>query len=84
MGSRVFSGNEDFNGRSILPSGLSDRLKQVAVLALCGGEELTTKYSIGYVYAILAMNRSHFPVALGMGAINILMMLGYLLVFNAV
>ncbi len=33
---------------------------------------------------ILAMNRSHFPVALGMGAINILMMLGYLLVLNAV
>lgn len=33
---------------------------------------------------ILAMNRSHFPVAVGMGAINILMMLGYLLVLNAV
>ncbi len=32
---------------------------------------------------MLAMNRSHFPVALGMGAINILMMLGYLLVLNA-
>lgn len=33
---------------------------------------------------MLAMNRSHFPVALGMGAINILMMLGYLMVLNAV
>ncbi|MBP2551868.1 diguanylate cyclase (GGDEF)-like protein [Neorhizobium galegae] len=33
---------------------------------------------------ILAMNRSHFPVALGMAVINILMMLGYLLVLNAV
>jgi len=33
---------------------------------------------------MLAMNLSHFPVALGMGAINILMMLGYLLVLNAV
>ncbi|MES5100734.1 GGDEF domain-containing protein [Agrobacterium sp. BA1120] len=33
---------------------------------------------------ILAMNLSHFPVALGMGAINILMLLGYLLVLNAV
>lgn len=33
---------------------------------------------------MLAMNRSHFPVALGMGAINILMMLGYLLVLNAI
>ncbi|WP_156462709.1 hypothetical protein [Rhizobium sp. Leaf262] len=51
MGSRIFTGNEDFNGRSILPSGLSDWLKQVAVLALCGGEELPTKYPIGYVYA---------------------------------
>jgi hypothetical protein len=29
------------------------------------------------------MNRGHFPVALGMGATNILMMLGYLLVLNA-
>ncbi|GGG17291.1 GGDEF domain-containing protein [Rhizobium wenxiniae] len=29
------------------------------------------------------MNRSHFPVALGMGATNILMMFGYLLVLNA-
>ncbi|WP_296078517.1 GGDEF domain-containing protein [uncultured Agrobacterium sp.] len=33
---------------------------------------------------MLAMNRSHFPVALGMAAINILMMSGYLLVLNAV
>lgn len=33
---------------------------------------------------ILAMNRNHFPVALGMGATNILMMLGYLLVLNAI
>ncbi|MGA1805384.1 diguanylate cyclase [Rhizobium sp. HT1-10] len=33
---------------------------------------------------VLAMNRSHFPVALGMGAVNILMMLGYLLVLNAI
>lgn len=32
---------------------------------------------------MLAMNRIHSPVALGMGAINILMMLGYLLVLNA-
>ncbi|MGP4692053.1 GGDEF domain-containing protein [Agrobacterium cavarae] len=30
------------------------------------------------------MNRSHFPVVLGMAAINILMMSGYLLVLNAV
>lgn len=33
---------------------------------------------------MLAMNRSHLPVALGMAAINILMMSGYLLVLNAV
>lgn len=33
---------------------------------------------------MLAMNRSHLPVALGMGATNILMMLGYLLVLNAI
>ena len=33
--------------------------------------------------SMLAMNRSHFPVALGMGATNILMMFGYLLVLNA-
>ncbi|MEJ8307929.1 GGDEF domain-containing protein [Agrobacterium larrymoorei] len=33
---------------------------------------------------ILAMNRSHFPAALGMAATNILMMSGYLLVLNAV
>lgn len=33
---------------------------------------------------LLAMNRSHFSVALGMAAINILMMSGYLLVLNAV
>lgn len=33
---------------------------------------------------VLAMNRSHFPVVLGMAAINILMMSGYLLVLNAV
>lgn len=33
---------------------------------------------------MLAMNRSHFPVVLGMAAINILMMSGYLLVLNAV
>ncbi len=33
---------------------------------------------------VLEMNRSHFPVALGMGAVNILMMLGYLLVLNAI
>ena len=33
---------------------------------------------------LLAMNRSNFPVALGMAAINILMMSGYLLVLNAV
>jgi hypothetical protein len=32
---------------------------------------------------VVAMNRGHFPVALGMGATNILMMLGYLLVLNA-
>jgi diguanylate cyclase (GGDEF)-like protein len=32
----------------------------------------------------LAMNRSHISVALGMGATNILMMLGYLLVLNAI
>ncbi len=32
----------------------------------------------------VAMNRSHVPVALGMGATNILMMSGYLLVLNAV
>ncbi|WP_337269665.1 GGDEF domain-containing protein [Oryzifoliimicrobium ureilyticus] len=33
---------------------------------------------------VLAMNRAYFPVALGMGAINLLMMLGYLLVLNAI
>lgn len=33
---------------------------------------------------VVAMNRSHFPVALGMGATNILMMSGYLQVLNAV
>ena len=32
---------------------------------------------------LVAMNRSHLPVALGMGATNVLMMSGYLLVFNA-
>jgi diguanylate cyclase (GGDEF)-like protein len=32
---------------------------------------------------VVAMNRNHFPVALGMGATNILMMSGYLLVLNA-
>jgi hypothetical protein len=32
---------------------------------------------------VVAMTRSHFPVALGMGVTNILMMSGYLLVFNA-
>ena len=32
---------------------------------------------------IVAMNRSHVPVALGMGATNLLMMSGYLLVLNA-
>ncbi|MCD7109419.1 GGDEF domain-containing protein [Rhizobium sp. DKSPLA3] len=32
---------------------------------------------------VVAMNRSHIPVVLGMGATNILMMLGYLLVLNA-
>jgi diguanylate cyclase (GGDEF)-like protein len=32
---------------------------------------------------LVAMNRSHFPVALGMGATNVLMMTGYLLVLNA-
>ena len=33
--------------------------------------------------SMIAMNRSHFPVALGMGATNILMMFGYLLILNA-
>ncbi len=33
---------------------------------------------------LLAINRKYFPVALGMGAVNILMMLGYLLVLNAI
>ncbi len=33
---------------------------------------------------VLAMNRSHFPVALGMGATNVLMVLGYVLVLNAI
>ncbi|MDE4914782.1 GGDEF domain-containing protein [Methylobacterium sp. 092160098-2] len=32
---------------------------------------------------LVAMNRSHLPVALGMGATNLLMMTGYLLVLNA-
>jgi diguanylate cyclase (GGDEF)-like protein len=32
---------------------------------------------------VVAMNRSHLPVALGMGATNVLMMAGYLLVLNA-
>lgn len=32
---------------------------------------------------LVAMNRSHLPVALGMGATNVLMMTGYLLVLNA-
>ena len=32
---------------------------------------------------LVAMNRSHVPVALGMGATNVLMMTGYLLVLNA-
>jgi diguanylate cyclase (GGDEF)-like protein len=31
---------------------------------------------------LVAMNRSHVPVALGMGATNVLMMAGYLLVLN--
>ena len=33
---------------------------------------------------VVAMNRGHLPVALGMGATSILMMSGYLLVLNAV
>jgi diguanylate cyclase (GGDEF)-like protein len=33
---------------------------------------------------VVAMNRGRFPIALGMGATNILMMSGYLLVLNAV
>jgi diguanylate cyclase (GGDEF)-like protein len=32
---------------------------------------------------LVAMNRGHFPVALGMGATNVLMMTGYLMVLNA-
>ncbi|WP_408903493.1 GGDEF domain-containing protein [Methylobacterium radiotolerans] len=32
---------------------------------------------------LVAMNRSHLPVALGMGATNVLMMTGYLMVLNA-
>lgn len=32
---------------------------------------------------LVAMNRGHFPVALGMGATNVLMMSGYLLALNA-
>lgn len=32
---------------------------------------------------LVAMNRSHLPVAIGMGATNVLMMTGYLLVLNA-